>query len=76
MRNRLLKALEERQAVTENLTSQDIADCIGTVWAVLEADVESRVEFPDPDPEMVALARQQAREDQGSTIDEILDALP
>jgi len=72
----LTRVLQERQTAKGNLSAQDVAECIGMTWAMLEADVESRVKFPAPDAAMVARAQQAAREGRGRNIDEILNGLP
>ena len=71
MRAALVKALEQRQETKDTLTAQDIAECIATAWAMLEADIESCLEFPSPDQNRVDIARKQAQAGEGSTIDEI-----
>jgi hypothetical protein len=76
MKAGLTKALQERQAVKGQLTAHDVAECIGVTWAVLEADVESRLDYPPPDMDLVARAMKDADEGNGRTIDEILNELP
>ena len=72
----IARLLQDRQEGGRALTAQDIAECVGLALEVMEAEVESRVELPAPDMEMVNASLQAARENRGSTIDEILDALP
>lgn len=72
----LVKSLKKRQEEKGTLSAQDVGECISIAWDMLEADVESRLEFPPPDALRVKLARQQAQEGRGCTIDEILNELP
>ena len=71
----LVRVLRERQTAKGTLSAQDVAECIGMTWAMLEADVESRLEIPAPDAAMVARAKQAAKDGRGCTIDGILNGL-
>jgi hypothetical protein len=75
MQRGLVQALQERQATRGTLTVDDMAECIATAWAMLQADAELMTDFPPPDVDIVELARQAAREGRGDSIDGILHAL-
>jgi hypothetical protein len=72
----LIRALQERQAIKGTLTADDMAECIGMAYTILEADTEARVEFPAPNLSLVERAKKAAVEGQGRTIREILNAIP
>ncbi len=76
MRGVIAGLLQDRQAANQTITAQDIAECIGMAVEMLEAEIQARVELPAPDQKTVEEARQAARENRVSTIDEILHALP
>lgn len=75
MRNVMVKALQARQATKDRLTIQDMSECIDMAWTLLQADVEMRVQYPPPDSDAVAVALEEARRGEVTTIDEILDEL-
>ena len=74
-RELILRFLREKQVAKPTLLIEDIQECIAMAYEVLETDMRGRVDFPSPDLETAELARQQAREGKGCTIQEFLDEL-
>ena len=48
----LVRVLQDRLTAKGSLSAQDVAECIGMTWAMLEADVESRFLFQPEDAAM------------------------
>jgi hypothetical protein len=75
MRTAILRLLQDRMASGNDISQQDIFDCIGVACEMLEIEIESRVALPQPDTKTIEAAQEAAREGRGSTIDEILNGL-